>query len=52
VILSRAASAPHEVALDDGTRRRSWRELDDRVRRIAHWLRDGLALAPASHSRC
>ena len=49
MILSRAGSAPQEVALDDGTRRRSWAELDDRVRRIAHWLRDGLALAPASH---
>ena len=49
MILSRAATAPHEIALDDGTRRRSWAELDDRVHRIAHWLRDGLELTPASH---
>jgi len=48
MILSRAATAPRELALDDGTRRRSWAELDDRVRRIAHWLRDELELAPAS----
>ncbi len=46
MILPRAAAAPHDLALDDGTRRRSWAELDDRVRRIAHWLRDELELAP------
>jgi acyl-CoA synthetase (AMP-forming)/AMP-acid ligase II len=49
VILSRTQVAPHELALDDGTRRRDWAELEDRVRRIAHWLRDDLELAPESH---
>ncbi|RIL07967.1 MAG: hypothetical protein DCC71_01185 [Proteobacteria bacterium] len=40
---------PDASALDDGERRRSWRELDERVRRLAHWLRDDLRLAPGSH---
>ncbi len=48
MILSRAKVAPRELALDDGTRRRSWAELEDRVRRIAHWLQRDLALEPAS----
>jgi acyl-CoA synthetase (AMP-forming)/AMP-acid ligase II len=49
VILPRSASHPEEIALDDGTRRRSWRELEDRLRRIAHWWRDDLALPAAAH---
>ncbi len=49
MILSRAGIAPHELALDDGTRRRTWLELEDRVRRIAHWLRDDLELVAESH---
>ncbi len=44
-----ARTRPQQLALDDGVRRRSWAELDDRVRRWARWLRDGLGLAPGDH---
>jgi long-chain acyl-CoA synthetase len=38
------------VALDDLTRTRTWAELDDRTRRVAHLLRDDLRLAPGDHA--
>ncbi|MGH0030317.1 MAG: AMP-binding protein [Myxococcota bacterium] len=38
------------MALDDGTRRRSWAELDDRVRRLARLLREDLGLRPGDHA--
>jgi len=49
LLFPRLASAPHETALDDGERRRTWAELDRRVRAIARWLREELALPPESH---
>ena len=45
-----ARTRPQQLALDDGTRRRSWAELDDRVRRWARLLRDGLGLSPDDHA--
>jgi long-chain acyl-CoA synthetase len=45
-----AAHNPDGLALDDGTRRRSWSELVDRTRRLARLLRDGLGLAPGDHA--
>ncbi len=42
--------SPDAVALDDGTRQRSWAELADRTARIAHLLRDDLGLAPGDHA--
>jgi long-chain acyl-CoA synthetase len=39
-----------DVALDDGTRRRSLAELADRVARQARLLREGLGLAPGDHA--
>jgi acyl-CoA synthetase (AMP-forming)/AMP-acid ligase II len=39
-----------EVALDDGTRRRTRQELADRTARFAHLLREGLGLAPGMHA--
>jgi long-chain acyl-CoA synthetase len=39
-----------EVALDDGTRRRTREELADRTARFAHLLREGLGLAPGMHA--
>lgn len=50
MILSAAAQRPNDLALDDLERRRTWRELDDRVRRIARLLRDDLGLAPEDHA--
>ncbi len=41
-----ATSRPDGLALEDGTRRRSWAELHDRVSRWARWLREGLGLSP------
>jgi long-chain acyl-CoA synthetase len=49
MILPRVADEPGAAALDDGERGRTWAELDARIRRIAHWLRDDLALAPECH---
>jgi long-chain acyl-CoA synthetase len=37
------------IALDDLVRKESWRELDDRVTRMARMLADDLALAPDDH---
>jgi long-chain acyl-CoA synthetase len=39
-----------DLALDDGTRRRSRAELADRVARQARLLREGLGLAPGDHA--
>jgi len=49
VIYARAASEPDALALDDFERTRSWAELEDRVHRIAHLLRDELGLQPGEH---
>jgi long-chain acyl-CoA synthetase len=46
----RARHDPEGLALDDGTRRRSWAELDDRVRRWARLLREDLGLGPDDHA--
>ncbi len=45
-----ARTRPQQLALDDGTRQRSWAELDDRVRRWARLLRDELGLSPDDHA--
>lgn len=45
-----ARTRPQQLALDDGRRRRSWAELDDRVRRWARLLRDELGLSPDDHA--
>ena len=45
----RARRDPQGLALDDGERRRSWAELDDRVRRSARLLREDLRLRPGDH---
>jgi long-chain acyl-CoA synthetase len=44
------SSRRDEIALDDLERRRTWRELDDRVRRMARWLREDCGLAPGDHA--
>ena len=49
MILNGAASRPDAVAVDGLTRRRTWRELDDRSARVAHLLRDGFHLRPGGH---
>jgi long-chain acyl-CoA synthetase len=48
-LLPRSSAEPDAIALDDGARLRSWAELEDRVRRIAHWLRGACGLAAGSH---
>jgi long-chain acyl-CoA synthetase len=45
-----AGRDPEGLALDDGTRRRSWAQLADRSARIAHLLREGLGLAPGERA--
>ncbi|HJO24464.1 MAG: AMP-binding protein [Myxococcota bacterium] len=50
MIFEKSRSAPDEVALDDGVRRRSWAELEDRLHRLTHLLRDSLRLAPGDHA--
>ncbi len=50
MIYPRAASDPEGIALDDLTRRRTWRELEDRVQRLAHLLRDDLGLGADEHA--
>lgn len=49
MVLSAAALRAEVIALDDLERRRTWRELDDQVRRVARLLRDDLGLAPDDH---
>ena len=48
-LFPRLATDPDGVALDDGERRRTWRELDARVRRLVQWLRVERGLAPEAH---
>ena len=50
MIFEKSRSAPDEVALDDGVRRRSWAELEDRLHRLTHLLRDTLRLGPDDHA--
>jgi len=50
VIFPRAAAEADAVALDDGVRRRSWSELEDRVWRLAGLLRDELGVGPGEHA--
>jgi len=50
--LERARTAPHQIALDDGTRRRTWSELEERVSRIAALLGRELALGADGHVAC
>ncbi len=45
-LFERAARDPRGLALDDGTRRRDWAELADRVARGARLLREDAGLAP------
>jgi long-chain acyl-CoA synthetase len=50
MISDHARERPGALALDDGSRRRTWAELDDRVRRFARLLRGDLGLAPGDHA--
>jgi long-chain acyl-CoA synthetase len=50
VIFERARHDPNGIALDDGERTRSWAELEERVHRLTHLLRDELRLAPGDHA--
>jgi long-chain acyl-CoA synthetase len=50
MIFSAAASRPNDTALDDLTRRLTWRELDHRARRYARLLRDELGLTADDHA--
>ena len=50
MIFDLARERPDALALDDGTRRRSFGELGDRVTRLARWLRDDLGLGPEDHA--
>jgi long-chain acyl-CoA synthetase len=47
---ARPAGRGSQLALDDGTRRRTRAELADRVARQARLLREGLGLAPGDHA--
>ena len=49
MIFPAAARDPQGLALDDGTQRRSWAELEDRVHRAAHYLRDEAGLRAGDH---
>ena len=49
MILDHAHARPHELALDDLTRQRTWAELVERATRLAHHLRGELALGPDDH---
>lgn len=50
MIAELAKSRPSALALSDGTRTRSWSELQDRVTRWARALRERFALAPDDHA--
>ncbi len=50
MIAGRAGCDPDAIAVDDGSRRRSWRELADRSARVCHFLRDELGLRPGQHA--
>lgn len=49
MLLSSAQHRPHELALDDFTRTRTWRELEERVHKLASFLRNELELRPGDH---
>jgi long-chain acyl-CoA synthetase len=49
MLLERMQRERAELALDDGTRRRSFGELEARVHRIARMLREDLGVAPDQH---
>jgi long-chain acyl-CoA synthetase len=44
-----AISDPTGLALDDGTRVRSWADLTDRTRRLARFMREDAGLGPGDH---
>lgn len=46
MIFDHAGRDPAGLALDDGTRRRTWAEVGDRIVRLAHLIRDDLGVAP------
>lgn len=49
MFLDAARNRPNEIALDDLTRTRTWRELEERVLRLASFLRDELGLVVGDH---
>jgi long-chain acyl-CoA synthetase len=49
MLLDLATERARELAVDDGTRQRSWAELLDRSQRFAHFLRHEAGLAPGEH---
>ncbi|MBY0400120.1 AMP-binding protein, partial [Myxococcota bacterium] len=49
MLLDLARERPQALALDDGTRRRSYGELVDRIARFARFLAHDAGLAPGSH---
>lgn len=49
MLFEHARRTPNGWALDDGTRRRTWAEVGDRVVRLAHLLRDELGVGPEHH---
>jgi len=49
VIFEAARREPEGLALDDGVRRRTWAELEDRVQRTARWLTEDAGLVPGDH---
>ena len=49
-LLDHAAIKPDALAVDDGTRQRTFAELLDRSTRVANWLRQDLGLAPDDHA--
>lgn len=48
-IFPKVPTDPAALALDDGTRRQGWSDLDLRIRRLVRWLRDDLGLAADAH---
>lgn len=46
VIFDHARRDPQGLAIDDGTRSRTWAEAQDRILRLAHLIRDELEVAP------
>ncbi|MBW2497055.1 MAG: AMP-binding protein [Deltaproteobacteria bacterium] len=49
MLLDVARERPKEIAVDDGTRQRSFAELVERSHRFAHFLRAECGLAPGEH---
>jgi long-chain acyl-CoA synthetase len=50
MMFAKGLQRPDDIALDDLSRQRTWRELDERVRRLARLLRDDLGLRPGDHA--